>query len=140
MLVKRFVNEGGPAMTKAHVLALSPQDPPPGSQIEGAYRRLRDDIISGTLTPLEKLRIEHLRQRYGIGASALREARSRLCPTAWSSVKPSAAIVSPLSRAELDDITSTRKVIEVEALRQPIVLGTLEWEGGLSPHATVSNA
>src|SRR6185369_8530624 len=78
MLVKRFVNEGRPAMTKAHVLALSPQDPPPGSQIEDAYRRLRDDIISGALVPAEKLRIEHLRQRYGIGASALREALSRL--------------------------------------------------------------
>src|SRR5262249_20363576 len=82
MLVQRFVNEGGPAMKQAQAMALSltlaPQDAPPGSQIEGAYRRLRDDIISGTLAPSEKLRIEHLRQRYGIGASALRGAPSRL--------------------------------------------------------------
>src|SRR5262249_45605290 len=68
---------GGPAMTKAHALALSPQDPPPGSQIEDAYRRLRDDIISGTLVPAEKLRIGHLRHRLGIGANALRESRER---------------------------------------------------------------
>jgi GntR family carbon starvation induced transcriptional regulator len=130
MLLERFVNEGGPAMTKAHVLALSPQDPPPGSQIEDAYRRLRDDIISGALIPSEKLRIEHLRQRYGIGASALREALSRLVSDDLVECEAQRGYwVSPLSRAELDDITATRKVIEVEALRQSIELGTLEWEG-----------
>jgi GntR family transcriptional regulator, carbon starvation induced regulator len=130
MLLKRFVNEAGSAMTKAHVLALSPQDPPPGSQIEGAYRRLRDDIISGALIPSEKLRIEHLRQRYGMGASALREALSRLVSDGLVECEAQRGYwVSPLSRAELDDITATRKVIEVEALRQSIELGTLQWEG-----------
>jgi GntR family transcriptional regulator, carbon starvation induced regulator len=130
MLVQRFVNEGGLRMNQAHVLALSPQAAPPGSQIEGAYLRLRDDIISGTLAPSEKLRIEHLRQRYGIGASALREALSRLVSDGLAECEAQRGYwVSPVSRAELADITSTRKVIEVEALRQSIELGTLEWEG-----------
>jgi len=130
MLVQRFVNEAVLRMNRAHVLALAPQDAPPGSQIEGAYRRLRDDIISGTLAPSEKLRIEHLRQRYGIGASALREALSRLVSDGLAECEAQRGYwVSPVSRAELADITSTRKVIEVEALRQSIELGTLEWEG-----------
>jgi GntR family transcriptional regulator, carbon starvation induced regulator len=118
-------------MNRAHALATLPQDaPPPGSQIEGAYRRLRDDIISGALVPSEKLRIEHLRQRYGMGASALREALSRLVSDGLVECEAQRGYwVSPVSRAELDDITATRKVIEVEALRQSIELGTLEWEG-----------
>src|SRR5262249_1598354 len=37
--------------------------------------------------------------------------------------------VSPVTRAELDDITASRKVIEVEALRQAIQHGSLDWEG-----------
>jgi GntR family transcriptional regulator, carbon starvation induced regulator len=130
MLPQRFVNKGAPAMNQAQVLALSPQDAPPGSQIEGAYRRLRDDIISGTLAPSEKLRIEHLRQRYGLGASALREALSRLVSDGLAECEAQRGYwVSPVSRAELADITATRKVIEVEALRQSIERGTLEWEG-----------
>src|SRR5689334_24842854 len=130
MLSQRFVNEGGPAMNQAQALALFPQDAPAGSQIEGAYRRLRDDIISGTLAPSEKLRIEHLRQRYGIGASALREALSRLVSDGLAECEAQRGYwVSPVSRAELADITATRQVIEVEALRQSIELGTLEWEG-----------
>jgi GntR family transcriptional regulator, carbon starvation induced regulator len=130
MLRQRFVNESAPPMNPVQFLELSSQAPPPGSQIEGAYRRLRDDIISGALAPSEKLRIEHLRRRYGIGASALREALSRLVSDGLAECEAQRGYwVSPVSRAELADITSTRKVIEVEALRQSIELGTLEWEG-----------
>jgi len=103
---------------------------PPGSQIEGAYRRLRDDIISGALAPSEKLRIEHLRKSCGFGASALREALSRLVSDGLVECEAQRGYwVSPVSRAELDDITAARKVIEVEALRQSIEFGALEWEG-----------
>jgi DNA-binding GntR family transcriptional regulator len=117
-------------MNRAHAWATPAQDAAPGSQIEGAYRRLRDDIISGTLAPSKKLRIEHLRQRYGMGASALREALSRLVSDDLVECEAQRGYwVSPVSRAELDDITATRKIIEVEALRQSIELGTLEWEG-----------
>ena len=59
------------------IAALAEKDQP-GSQIEAAYWRLRDDIIAGVLAPSEKLKIEHLRRTYGFGASALREALSRL--------------------------------------------------------------
>jgi DNA-binding GntR family transcriptional regulator len=129
MLPQRFVNEV-PSMNLVQPLERPSQEAPPGSQIEGAYRRLRDDIISGALAPSEKLRIEHLRQRYGIGASALREGLSRLVSDGLAECEAQRGYwVSPVSRTELADITATRKVIEVEALRQSIELGTLEWEG-----------
>src|SRR6476646_8542333 len=46
--------------------------------IERAYAQLRDDIVEGRLAPGEKLRVEHLKSRYEVGAGTLREAITRL--------------------------------------------------------------
>jgi GntR family carbon starvation induced transcriptional regulator len=100
-----------------------------GSQTEDAYLRLRDDIIAGALEPSTKLRIDFLRSTYGFGASALREALSRLVSDGLVAVEAQRGFwVAPISREELNDITAARQVIEVEALRQSIQFGTLEWE------------
>ena len=40
---------------------------------EKAYRRLRSDIIFGRLAPSQKLRLEALKDAYGISVSTLRE-------------------------------------------------------------------
>ncbi len=101
-----------------------------GSQIEGAYWRLRDEIIRGNLAPATKLRIDFLRRTYGFGASGLREALSRLVSDGLVDCEAQRGYwVAPVSREELRDITASRKVIEVEALRQSIQFGPLEWEG-----------
>ncbi|MEM7299686.1 MAG: GntR family transcriptional regulator, partial [Pseudomonadota bacterium] len=39
-----------------------------------AYAKLRKDIISGTLAPGRKLKIEELRKSYDVGSSPIREA------------------------------------------------------------------
>jgi len=110
------------------IAALAEKDQP-GSQIEAAYWRLRDDIIAGLLAPSEKLKIEHLRRTYGFGASALREALSRLVSEGLAETEAQRGYwVSPVTREELADITAARKVIEIEALRQSIEFGPLEWE------------
>ena len=104
----------------------------PGTQIEGAYWRLRQEIICGNLAPSAKLRIDLLRQTYGFGASALREALSRLVADGLAECEPQRGYwVVPISREELNDITVARQTIEVEALRQSIRCGSLEWESGL---------
>jgi DNA-binding GntR family transcriptional regulator len=104
----------------------------PGTQIEGAYWRLRREIICGNLAPSAKLRIDMLRRTYGFGASALREALSRLVSDGLAECEPQRGYwVSPISREELIDITLARQTIEVEALRQSICRGTLEWESGI---------
>ncbi len=46
--------------------------------IERAYAQLRDDIIEGRLAPGEKLRVEHLKEHYRVGAGTLREAITQL--------------------------------------------------------------
>ena len=43
-----------------------------------AFSRLRADILSCQLLPNERLRMENLRERYGMGASPIREALMRL--------------------------------------------------------------
>ena len=117
-------------MKPASAAAL-PQDQP-GSQIEGAYWRLREEIICGNLAPSTKLRIDLLRQTYGFGASALREALSRLVSDGLAECEPQRGYwVAPISREELNDITVARQTVEVEALRQSIRFGTLEWESGI---------
>ena len=42
------------------------------------FRQLRTDIVTCRLTPNERLRVESLRQRYGVGGSPIREALMRL--------------------------------------------------------------
>ena len=90
-----------------------------GSQIEEAYWCLRQEIIDGSLKPTEKLGIDFLRQKYGFGASGIREALSRLVSDGLAESEPQRGFrVSPVNREELRDITASRQVIEVEALRQ----------------------
>ena len=42
--------------------------------VERAYLGLRHDIVRGALTPGERLRVEHLKAVYDVGAGTLREA------------------------------------------------------------------
>ncbi len=107
-----------------------PTREPYGSQIEGAYDCLRQAIIDGTLAPSTKLRIDFLRKTFGFGASGLREALSRLVADGLVESEAQRGYwVAPVSRQEFRDITTSRKVIEVEALRQSIQHGSLAWEG-----------
>ena len=57
--------------------------------IERAYAQLRDDIIEGSLAPGEKLRVEHLKTRYQVGAGTLREAITRAVDKVYADgIKP----------------------------------------------------
>ena len=99
------------------------------SQIEEAYWRLRQDILEGALKPGEKLRIEHLREKYQFGASGIREALSRLISDGLVDSEAQRGFwVAQISREDLRDLTGARKVIEVEALRQAIMFGDVVWE------------
>src|SRR5437016_5359809 len=110
MLTYRFVKRFPawptlmPPITASAMDPSAPDDDQHGSQIEGAYRRLRDEIIRGHLAPAQKLRIEHLRTAYAFGASALREALSRLVADGLVECEAQRGYwVSPISRAELAD-------------------------------------
>jgi DNA-binding GntR family transcriptional regulator len=101
--------------------------------IERTYNQLRLDIIEGRLTPGEKLRVEHLKNRYEVGAGTLREAMSRLISDGLIVAEGQRGFrVSPIAIEDLEDITRTRIQLEIEALRQSILHGDQTWRDKLT--------
>ncbi|WP_048645823.1 GntR family transcriptional regulator [Nitratireductor soli] len=96
---------------------------------EEAYQKLRWDIVSGTLEAGSPLRLDNLKQRYGLGYSPLREALNRLhSERLVTTVALRGFTVAPLSLSEMWDAVETRIHIEAEALRRAIEYGDDEWE------------
>jgi GntR family transcriptional regulator, carbon starvation induced regulator len=97
-----------------------------------AYQRLRADIVVGIFKAGEPLRLEALRQRYGLSFSPLREALMRLqSERLVLSTALRGFSVAPLSREEIEDATETRILIESEALRRSMRNGDDDWEANI---------
>ena len=104
----------------------------PRTLAERAYLSLRNDVICGKLAPGEKLRVEHLKDQYQVGASTLREALSLLVSDALVSAEGQRGFrVAPISLSDLGDVTNTRVMLETDALRQSIRHGDAQWEAAL---------
>jgi DNA-binding GntR family transcriptional regulator len=117
--------------TRTHQAATDPAEEPK-TLVEAAYHRLRRDIIDGKLRPGEKLRVEHLKTHYDVGAGTLREALQLLMTDALVVAQGQRGFtVAPISLSDFEDITRTRVLIECEALRQSIARGTDEWEASV---------
>jgi DNA-binding GntR family transcriptional regulator len=94
-----------------------------------AFERIRNDILLGNLRPNERLKIQPLSERYEIGATAVREALSRLVTDGLvDSEDQKGFCVSQVSQNDLIDLTETRIAIEGMAIRKAIVNGNLDWE------------
>ena len=107
-------------------------DGQPRSLTTLAFDRVRGDILAGDLRPKEKLRIQQLTERYDIGATAIREALSRLVTEGLvTSEDQRGFCVADVSRDELLDLTRTRVWIEQTALRMSIAQGDVEWESAV---------
>lgn len=107
-------------------------DKAPRSLTSQAFETLRADIIACRLAPKEKLRIQALSERYGIGITAIREALSRLVADGLVEATDQKGFrVSPVSRVELLDLTNTRIDIESLALTKSIANGDVEWEAAV---------
>lgn len=97
-----------------------------------AFERLRSDILGGELLPGERLPIQALSERYQVGATAIREALSRLVPEGLVACADQRGFsVTPVSRGDLLDLTETRVRVEQMALRLSIEHGDIEWESRL---------
>lgn len=94
-----------------------------------AYKQLREDIIHGELNPGDKLRIEHLKKTYGVGATPLREALYRLSSDGFVQVQGQRGFrVAEMSPDELDEVTKLRVTLEGMALKESIEQSDDEWE------------
>jgi DNA-binding GntR family transcriptional regulator len=97
-----------------------------------AYAQLRTDILNCELIPNQRLRLEALRERYGMGASPIRDALMRLEAEGLVELEQNKGFkVSKVSPATLADLMRTRIEIDALALRWSLEKGGVEWEANL---------
>jgi GntR family carbon starvation induced transcriptional regulator len=99
---------------------------------EQAYDRIRHDIVHGALFPEEKLQIEAISERYGIGAVPVREALNRLSSEGLVQRRSNRGFfVAAISMAELEELVKTRIWLETLALAESMRHADEAWEEAL---------
>lgn len=99
---------------------------------ERAANLLERDILAGVWPPDSRLGIKALTEHYGLSATPLREGLSRLAARGLiRSIGQKGFRVSPVSRADLADITRLRTLVEIEAVTVSMRDGGDEWETGI---------
>ena len=97
-----------------------------------ALSQIRSDIIACRLMPNERLRVEALRERYGMGTSPIREALMRLEAEGLVELEQNKGFrVAEVSQENLLDLMRTRIEIETVALRWSLEKGGVAWEAEL---------
>jgi DNA-binding GntR family transcriptional regulator len=104
------------------------RDERPRSLTSAVQERLRSDILSTRLLPGQKLHIARLAKQFSVSLAAVREALSRLVADGLVQASDQRGFrVSPVSLADLADVTQTRIDIEGLALRRSIEYGDHDW-------------
>jgi DNA-binding GntR family transcriptional regulator len=113
----------------------------PKTLVDVAYHALRQQILDGRLAAGAKLRVEHLRESVGVGATPLREALSRLTAERLVHLEGQRGFrVAPMSLAELEDVTENRVQLEARAVELSVKRGDVAWEARLvAAHHTVAH-
>ncbi len=100
-----------------------------GTRTLDALNLLREDIICGNLKPGEKLRVQHLKEKYGVSAATLREALSLLVSESLvTSTAQRGFNVASISLEDLKDISEMRVLLEVRAACKSVEHGDEDWE------------
>ncbi|MGI8332912.1 GntR family transcriptional regulator [Actinomadura scrupuli] len=93
------------------------------SLVELSVRRLRDEILSGTLVPGERLIEEQLTRRFGISRAPVREALRLLGQQGLVEHLPRRGVrVAELSRRDVDELFTLRDVLERHAVQTALPL------------------
>lgn len=96
---------------------------------EIGHERLRRDLLNGSFFPGDKLALDALTERYGIGAVPLREALNRLTSEGLvERIGQRGFFVAPISIDGLEDLVQTRIWLETLALSRSMRNATPEWE------------
>lgn len=97
---------------------------------ELALRRIRGDIIAGTLPPGKKLKLDALKTQYEVSVSTLREILNRLASENLVTAEGQRGFeVAPATEANLREVADLRLLLESHALRLSLAAGDLDWEG-----------
>ena len=102
------------------------------SQTAAVYKRLRDDLLSCRLRPGQRLHITELARALSASQGAVREALSRLTSEDLVVAEPQRGFrATPISAADLTDLTRTRIQVETQCLQRAIEVGSIAWESAL---------
>lgn len=97
---------------------------------DDGHRRIRTDILFGKLRPGQKLRLEALRELYGVSVSTLREVLSRLTSEGLVRAEGHRGFeVAPVSPEDLKELAELRLVLETHAMERSFARADMEWEG-----------
>src|SRR3954468_8235594 len=97
---------------------------------DDGYRRIRADIVFGRLRPEQKLRLEGLKEDYGVSVSTLREILSRLAAEGFVLAEGRRGFeVAPVSVDNLKELAELRLLLESHAMETSFARADMEWEG-----------
>lgn len=97
--------------------------------IEIVYFALRRAILDGEIEPESRLRVEDLRGKFGVGASTVREALSRLLVENLVTTEGQRGFrVAAVSLVDFKSMVETRAMFEAHAVRESIEKGDDAWE------------
>jgi DNA-binding GntR family transcriptional regulator len=102
------------------------------SLTQRAYDMLREALLNCRFEPGDPLRIGELCKRLEASQGAVREALSRLTSEGLVEARPQRGFrVTPISAADLQDLTTARIEIEELCVRHAIIAGDVRWEARL---------
>lgn len=97
---------------------------------EDGYRRIRTDIVLNHYKPEQKLKLEALKETYGISVSTLREILCRLSAEGLVIAEGRRGFeVAPASIANLRELADLRILLESHAIEHSFANADVEWEG-----------
>jgi GntR family carbon starvation induced transcriptional regulator len=97
---------------------------------EDCYRRIRTDIIFGRLRPAHKLKLEALRESYGVSVTTLREILARLAAEGFVTAEGRRGFeVAAVSAENLRELAGLRLLLESHAMAVSFANADVEWEG-----------
>jgi GntR family transcriptional regulator, carbon starvation induced regulator len=97
---------------------------------DDGYRRIRTDILFGRLRPGQKLKLDGLKESYGVSVSTLREILSRLTSDDLVVAEARRGFeVAPVSIDNLNELAELRLLLEGHAMEACFARADVEWEG-----------
>ena len=82
------------------------------------------------MAPSQKLKLEALKDAYGVSVSTLRELLNRLTSEGLIVAESARGFeVAPVSAENFKEIANLRQLLECHALQQSFALGDMDWEG-----------
>jgi|KBSMisStaDraftv2_1062788.scaffolds.fasta_scaffold144963_1 GntR family carbon starvation induced transcriptional regulator len=116
--------------SETKTLTVTEHSQPSMSAGDSGYRRIRSDIIFGVLTPSGRLKLDSMKEDYGVSVSTLREILNRLASEGFVVAEGQRGFeVAPVSIQNLRELAQLRILLEHHAMAESFRAGDVEWEG-----------